>query len=123
MADGIKTEVTINELALQNKLEALIKDESVMTEVHEKFAETIFPYVPYDTGRLSEQDVRVDATGVTYYAPYAAKNYYGDDINHKKEKHPLATSHWDEVAMQTKKEEFAKEVEDILKRKAKELNG
>lgn len=111
----------VDEKAIQAKIDNLL-DDVTMAKIQGKFATTINPYVPYDTGRLAH-DITVDHTGVRYRAPYAAKNYYGDDIKHKTEKHPLATSHWDEVAMQTEREPLAHEVEDILRKRAKEKYG
>lgn len=119
MSDGVRvTKIEIDELALKRKVEDLIHNEQVMTEVHQQFAKVIDPYVPYDTGYLAHT-ITVDADCVTYHADYAAKNYYGTDIRHKTDKHPLATAYWDEVAMQSHKDEFAKQVEEIIKRKAK----
>ena len=94
-------------------------------EIGKKFKQIVDPYVPYDTGNLSK-DVTV-STGegnieVIYNAPYAKKVYYGDDIAFHKDKHPLATAYWDKVAMQTEREHFAREVEQIIKKAIKE-NG
>lgn len=113
--------ITVDENAIIAKIESLL-DETTMTQIQRTFATTLHPYVPYDTGRLST-DITVDSTGVTYHAPYAAKNYYGTDIAHKREKHPLATALWDKVAMQTEQEALAHKVELILKQKAREQNG
>ena len=95
-------------------------DDAVMTEIHQVFAETIDPWTPFLTGKLSS-DITVDSTGVTYNVPYAKEKYYGEVFH--KEVHPLATSHWDEVAMQTEFDGFANKVKEILIRKANELYG
>lgn len=113
--------VIINENAIKGKLEDLL-DDVTQSKIQAVFARTINPYVPYDTGNLAH-NIKVDAEGVHYRAPYAEKNYYDEDVKHHTDKHPLATSHWDEVAMITERANFAHEVEDILKQRAKEKYG
>lgn len=124
MSDNvIHIDIQINEQAIYAKTVGLLSDPQVMTEVHRVFADIIDPWVPMDTGELAT-NLTIDETGVTYNAydesdgHYAAKNYYGIDIKHKKDKHPLATAYWDKVAMQTERERLAQEVKDILVRKA-----
>ena len=116
MSNLIKTTVTINTDGINGKLNDVIHSNEVMTEVHQAFAETIDPWVPYDTGALSKHIV-VDATGVVYTEPYAAKQYYGDEFHHTGRVHPLASAHWDKVAMQTQRESLAQQVKDILVRR------
>lgn len=120
MSKFITTDVKIDDTAILKTVEAITHDDGVMTEVHQAFAEIINPYVPYDTGNLS-QDITVSAEGVTYHADYAAKQYYGEEFHHNKEHHPLASAHWDAVAMQTEKEAFANRVTEIIKER--ENNG
>lgn len=119
MADIV---ITIDPNMVQEQIDKLLSDDATMTQIQRLFATAIYPYVPYDTGNLSH-DITVDPTGVTYHAEYAAKNYYGDDIRHKKEKHPLATAHWDIVAMETEKDGLAHNVEELLEQKLRENNG
>lgn len=116
MSDIIKTNVVVDMSSITDKVNGLLNDATVMTEVHREFANIIDPWVPYDTGNLSK-DITVDASGVTYNADYAAKQYYGTELHHNKEKHPLATAYWDQVAMQTEKEALAAKVKDILIRR------
>ena len=122
MDNFVNIDVSVDDAALQAKLQSLIDDEGVKTEVNQEFARLINPYVPMDTGKLS-QDISVDANGVTYHAEYAAKNYYGDEIRHRTDKHPLATAHWDEVAMQTEMDTLTAKAREILVRKAKGQSG
>ena len=116
MKKYIKTEVTIDLSDIQGKVNDLTEDDEVMTEVHQAFAKIIDPWIPYDTGRLSK-DLTISAEGVTYNAEYAAKQYYGDEFNHKQTVHPLATAHWDEVAMQTEMVALEMQVKEILIRR------
>lgn len=117
MSDIIRTDVKVNLDGITQRVESVIHSDETMTEVHREFANIINPWIPYDTGRLADKDVRINAEGVTYYAPYASKNYYGDDIHHKTDKHPLATAYWDKVAMQTEQELLAERVKEILVRR------
>lgn len=74
----------------------------------------IGPFVPMQTGALLD-NTTVDETGITYNSPYAKRLYEGEGFNFSKEKHPLATAHWDKAAMASKGEEIERSVERILK--------
>ena len=115
---NVKITVDIDEQAIVSQVERLAKDEDVLMEAHIALYDLITPYVPYRTGQLAERDVRITSDGITYYAPWAEKNYYGVDIPHNKAVHPLATAYWDEVAMQTEYDTLCKQVEEIIKRRA-----
>ena len=114
----VRVTVEIDEQALISRFEALAHDEDVLLEAHIKLYEILNPYVPFRTGQLAERDVRIKADGITYFAPWAEKNYYGVDIKHNPAVHPLATAYWDEVAMQSEYDTLCKEVEEILRRRA-----
>ena len=118
MDSMVHIDVQVDDVAIQAKLQQLIQDDTVKAEANQALADIVYPYVPYDTGALADT-AQVSSEGVTYIVPYASKNYYGDDIRHKTDKHPLATAHWDEVAMQTQKEVLENRVKDALVRKAK----
>ena len=117
---NVKVTVTIDENAIENKVNALL-DESTMTSIQKVFAETIDPWTPFLTGNLSK-DVTVDSNGVTYNAPYSRRKYF--TYAYHKEVHPLATSHWDKVAMeQGAKEVLEAKVKEILVNRVNELYG
>ena len=118
MKEVIKTEVFIDTSSIQGKVDDLVTDDEVLTEVNRAFSKIIDPWIPYDTGRLSK-DLTITAEGVTYNAEYAAKQYYGDEFHHKQTVHPLATAHWDEVAMQTEMTTLIQQVKEILIRRIK----
>ena len=118
----VKSTVSIDEMGLENKLKQLINDPHTMLQVHARFAQVIDPWVPYLHGPLSET-VEIDYDCVRYIQPYARRQYYGLDFNHTKDIHPLASAMWDKAAMETQRERFAKEVHDILVRRARQLNG
>lgn len=115
----VSTEVTVDTDAISRRIESAITDTGVMTQVHQELADTVDPWVPYDTGALSH-NLTINAEGVTYNEDYASKQYYGEEFHHNTEHHPLATAYWDKVAMQTQKDQFALQVKEIVVRK---LNG
>ena len=115
---GVNIKINVNKRAIADKIELPLYSVGLEMDVCNKFIDIVDPYVPYDTGKLSgEVDFvhGMDGSAVVYTAPYAAKQYYGEHFNHNTEHHPLATAHWDKVAMQTERERFVKEVEQIVK--------
>lgn len=65
----------------------------------------MYPYIPYRDGDLAN-NVTITSDSTTGYIEHDA-NYatyvYGQDFNFRKDKHPLASSKWDEAAMPTVK--------------------
>ncbi len=88
-------------------------------KMHEVLREVSDPYVPYDTGRLANTPI-VNHLGVTYVVPYAEKVFYGDHINFKKVKHPLATAHWTDVAWANHRNEMMAKFSEIIKEAIKD---
>jgi hypothetical protein len=116
----MKVSIKITEADLQgitDNLREVVNDDQTMLLIHALFAQTIDPYVPYDTGYLSKGSVEIESDGVVYTAEYAQKQYYGDEFRHKTEVHPLATAFWDRVAMQTELDSFAEGVKEIILRR------
>lgn len=72
------------------------------------------PYVPMDTGYLN-QTVDITSEYVHYKAPYAHKMWDGDGLNFSKDKHPLATSHWEQAMKVAKGEQLAADIESYIK--------
>lgn len=116
---NITAEVEFDNARVEEKITSLI-DDDVMTQIHQLFAETIDPWTPFLTGAL-HSDITVEPDGVTYNVPYSANKYYGT-VYHK-EVHPLATDHWDKVAMETEMEAFEQNVKEILIARAMQLYG
>ena len=113
--------IKVNKRAIGAKVESLI-DNKVMTEIHNLYAKMMDPYVPFLEGPLS-QTTEVTENGVKYTQPYAHYQYEGLEFNHTLDYHPLASAHWDEAMLRDRGDEFRKQVEDILKRRARELYG
>lgn len=144
--DGLTIDVTGIGIA-DAVVRALRADEATMTEIHNKFAQYMDPYVPMQSGTLA-QSPRIDANGVHYNQPYAHYQYeglvYGPNIpiirdgvvvgffsrpgepkhptgahlEYSKEMHPLATDHWDKAMMRDRGDEFIQSVKEILTRRA-----
>lgn len=59
-----------------------------------------FPWVPFDTGTLARQ-VHITPKQIEHTAPYAYTTYNGRHRRFRKDKHPLASAHWDKAAAPT----------------------
>jgi len=149
---NITTEVNINSKGVTSKIENLL-DENTMLQIQNLFAKVIDPYVPMDTGSLAHTievtskgvkynvpyahymyiglvygpNIPIIENGeiVGWFSPPGKGSKYptGRPINYDLSAHPLATSHWDQVAMQTQMTKFESDVKKILVRRAKELYG
>lgn len=117
----ISYKVHVDDKALRKQMENLL-DDKVMLEIQNLFAKTIDPWVPYLENPLSTT-LEITPEYVKYLVPYAHYQYTGDNFNHTKEAHPLATARWDKVAMQTELDSFMANVKKILERRARELYG
>ena len=113
------TKLTVNSNLIQSKVEALL-DTETRRQIQMVFAELIDPWTPFLTGQL-HRDLTIDETGVTYNAPYSAEKYYGEVFC--KDYHPLATSHWDKVALETEMPVLKARIIEILQARARELYG
>lgn len=83
-------------------------------------------YVPFDTGALAETTVvsgetttNVSASYITYSQPYAHRIYEGDEFNFQKDKHDLATSHWDKQMVTAEMSEIEDELQSFIDRGGK----
>lgn len=126
MSNMFNVEVDIDEKAIGAKIENLI-DDKTMLEIHNLLAKMCDPYVPFLEGPLSQSAfAQVTPEYVQYggsEVPYARYQYYGNEFNHTIDYHPQATALWDKVMMSEHGDEFRAQVEEILKRRARELYG
>lgn len=120
-AEIVKFKVDIDDEKLAEQLTGLV-DDKTMLEIHNLFAKTIDPWVPFLEGPLS-QTLEITPEYVKYIVPYAHRQYNGVDFKHTTDYHPLASAQWDKVAMQTQLDSFTEEVKKILIRRANELYG
>lgn len=96
------------EQAILDLVNETLEDDGFKTDVNRMLADVYDPYVPYVTGALAH-NITVNADGITYNQPYAEEVYESNHI-HNKEQHPLASSHWDEVAFANHEDEIGEEV-------------
>ena len=114
-----KVTINIDPKVIEQRLEGLLDTETKI-EIGQILADVIDPWTPFLTGQLS-QNVFVSEDTITYMVPYAADKYYGNV--YCKEYHPLATSHWDKVALETQMPVLVARVQELLIARAKELYG
>lgn len=141
----MKFEVEINSVPIVTKFANMQNDSDLMLLINDAFAKELNPYVPMQTGTLS-QSVIITPEYVEYTQPYAHYQYtgivYGPNypimeggvitgwfsppgkgskhptgalINYSQDFHPLATHHWDKAMMRDRGKEFTKEVEKLIK--------
>lgn len=122
MSNIFKVSIDFNEKSIQQKVDNLLIDDTLMLQIHAAFERYCEPYVPYLHGPLS-RTAQASADGVKYTQPYAHYQYVGEHFNHTKTVHPKATAYWDKVMMSEQGEQFCKEVEALIQRRAKELYG
>ena len=108
------TKFTIDATGVVKDIENILTDEDTMLLVHANYAKILDPYVPYDTGYLSQESVEIEPDGVVYTADYAWSQYYTTTFKHKTEYHPLATAFWDKVAMENHYDEMMAKILEIF---------
>lgn len=139
----LNIDVKVNTAKLAKEFEAL-KDDNVMYEIHDLFADMCYPYVPMYEGVLF-QSVQVFKDSIYYPGPYAHYQYMGElylapngsawakknekkypsgiPLKYNTEKHEKASKEWDKAMMNEKGDVFLNAVKDILMQKFKELYG
>ena len=122
MSQFIETEVSVDEIGIENKISALFADPVVMLQIHNEFARLCNPYVPFLEGPLS-QTVEIMPDYVRYIQPYARYQYYGVNFNHTLDYHPLASAMWDKAMLRDHRDEFLEAVRLVLIRRAQEKYG
>lgn len=73
------------------------------------------PYVPFRNGFL-DASAKPAPFEVSYSTPYARRMYYGRHLRFSKERHALATSHWDKAYSTAHIAELAAAATAFLKR-------
>ncbi len=117
MSYSVETHISLDE----KKIIQRVTCDSLGIFIAEEWKKLISPYTPHDTGRLEES--AVISPWQIKYAPknssngfiYAAKVYYGNDMNFRKTYNPFATSEWDGAAEQSgKKGELYRAINEKL---------
>ena len=126
MSNFVDISIKINEKSLQDKVEQLL-DDKTMLQIHNLLAKMCDPYVPFLEGPLSQSALAQVTPEYVQYGgsnvPYARYQYYGTYFNHTTDYHPKATALWDKVMMSEQGDSFVRQVTEILERRAKELYG
>lgn len=79
------------------------------------------PWVPMDTGALS-QTVRITPKVIEHTVPYAHRMYEGN-FHFRKDKHVLATSHWDKAAKPTQESKLINAMQGYIDSGRLNLDG
>ena len=110
--------ITVKEVTLSNQQKTVqrILGDGVKVYANTRLHAYCSPYVPMDTGML-DQTVDITPDYVHYKVPYAHKMWDGDGLNFSKDKHPLATSHWEKAMEVSKGKQLANDITAYLKRK------
>lgn len=110
--------ITIKEVTLANQQKTVqrIFGDDVKVYANTRLHAYCSPYVPMNTGYL-DQTVDITKDYVHYKAPYAHKNWDGDGLNFSKDKHPLATAHWERSMAAAKGQKLADDITEYEKRR------
>lgn len=101
-------------------------DEKFRLFAHNEFYRLYADWVPMDTGMLAfttsmplpggdgKGKVEISAEYIRHKSPYAAYQYYGEDLNHRIDLHPKATAYWDKVAMQANRDKLIQTLQKYI---------
>lgn len=90
--------VSLSFSGVHKKCEKISTDDSFGLFLAAEAKRGMSPYVPFRNGYL-DASATVTPFEVTYPVEHAARVYYGDGLRISRERHALATSHWDEAYM------------------------
>lgn len=110
--------ITIKEVTLTNQQKTVqrVFGDDVKVYANTRLHAYCSPYVPMNTGYL-DQTVDITKDYVHYKASYAHKNWDGDGLNFSKDKHPLATAHWERSMAVAKGQKLADDITEYEKRR------
>ena len=106
----------IQNIDKQAILNAVKLDDEFGTYAAQSWQKKVEPYIPYNTGRLCN-DVTIKPFAIQYNAPYAEEVYNNSYMQFRKDKHPLATAHWNEVAAPVVMASFIQDMQSYMDRK------
>lgn len=124
----IKVKKNIADKALKQKFDQLdlLTDTQTSLAIYDVLKKECNPYVPRLYGPLSE-NAQTTPEGVVYGSggeqPYARYQYYGVNFKHTLDYHPLASAKWNQAMMRDKKDEFTKQIKDIIEWRIKQSNA
>ena len=139
---SIKITYKVKDEDLSNSLDNIFNRKTKMM-ICDDFARLIDPWVPFREGVLS-QGIAIGEDFIHYNSPYAhymhegivygpnipikqkdgtiewrspkgkKKHPTGKPISYRTDGHPLATAHWERVAMQTQADKFKRDITNII---------
>ena len=110
--------ISVKEVKLKNEAKTIqrIIGDGVKVYANTRLHAYCSPYVPMDTGML-DQTVDITKDYVHYKSPYAHRVYEGKGMNFSRDKHPLATSHWDQAMKVAKGQQLVDDITAYIKKK------
>lgn len=107
--------VKVDKTGIAPKLASIASDSGLGTFAAEEMGKGMNPYVPMETGVLS-QFYATKPFHVLYLAAYSTRLYHGEGMNISQEMHPLATAKWDKAYIADKKGQLTKSLQDYISR-------
>lgn len=97
------------------KIKQIANDERVGLFFTTEAGRLMDPYTPMDTGMLY-QNKTITKNSITYEQNYAKPMFEGQGLNFSKEKHPLATAHWNDAMMSARGHELANTTTEYIRK-------
>lgn len=120
----------INQLDVKGICDEIENDEELWKFASLEWWRLITPYTPMDTGQLAfgvamtgtpsqpSGDTQIKAKEIWYRQPYAHR-WYTTPANFRKDKHPLATAKWDDVARPQQEDKLIQALQNYIDNKWK----
>lgn len=120
MADRVSVHIT-NLTNVKALTRAAVDNDAFWTYAASQWHRLYYDWIPMDTERLAD-NVTISPGVITHNEPYAAFQYYGGDgkrviVNRSRDRHPLASSQWDEAAAPTQLPKLEASLEEYLDKK------
>lgn len=110
----VDAKVKANTSGISSKISKISKDQGLGMFLAETAAKGMDKFVPYRTGALASS-ATASPFKVSYAAPYAVYVYNGRSVKLTRDKHPLATPHWDRAYAIVDGQKLGKAGTDYLK--------
>lgn len=97
------------------KIVAKITDSKKLWKTaHAEWWRLISPYTPFQTGNLMSK-VSINSERIKYKSPYAHHAYMGENLDFRKDKHPLASARWSEAATPSQLPKLAETLRNYIR--------
>ncbi len=106
----MKMTITLNTQGVLNEFKDCFEHDDIRLFFYNEFYRLMEDYVPADTLSMYDTAV-VSENGIHFVAPYSSFPYFGKtrdgkNMHYTKDRHPLATDHWDVAAWTAKQEDI-----------------